>query len=107
MISAPSRSAVSMAISDLPTAVGPARRMAAGPLALSQFLTFHFPLCALRGLDAAGSRQLPIQEQPGNKYPGADQLRGCRPAAEIMNRIIAPERFHKRAQHRIAHNISG
>src|SRR5438093_13405490 len=107
MISAPRRSAVSMAISDLPTAVGPARRMAAGPLALSEFLTFHFPLCALRGLDAAGPRQLPIQEQPGNEDAGADQLRGRRPAAEIMNGIIAPKCFHKRAQQCIAHDVTG
>jgi len=52
--------------------------------------------------------QQPKQNEPGSQDSNAHQLRGRRPASEkmLIGRIIAAEYLHKRAQNRVAHQIS-
>src|SRR6266446_3987426 len=113
MISPPSFSASSRAISDLPTAVGPARKtgrrwkMEDGrcfPAAVAIFdLLSPIPCPQSR------TRQDPQQKHPRRENREADHVSGGEPPAEkaLVLGVITAEDFHERPEHSIADQIGG
>src|SRR5581483_9973858 len=120
MISPFSRSARCRAISDLPTAVGPAIRRGAGWLAAEHGWglwdrwdiwrsTVFPPLSATLGFHYNVTGQQEKEQQPADNDADADHLGGGGHAAKIMRirRVIAAEIFHERTQQCITNEVRG
>src|ERR1035441_9726570 len=110
MISPLSRSASSTAMSDLPTAVGPANRSGrgwrieeGGGSSGSAAIAILYPSSAI--LSSFRAWQEPKQNHARCKDGDADQLGRRNPAAKVILRVITAEHFHKRAQDGITHQI--